>query len=98
MAMADCGLLTPAAMAAQEVWLEILRTPLKDVPARNGLRDVRAELRRREDAGEVDEFVEWACGPAVAELRRVAGLARDANASPAAGEPVERAPDYLTGL
>ena len=93
MAMVDCGLLTPAATATQEVWLEILRAPLDEVPLRNGLRDVQADMRRREDTGEIEEFVAWARGPENVELRRIAGLARDATAT----EPVERAPDYLTG-
>jgi transcription initiation factor TFIID subunit 3 len=94
MAMVDCGLLTPTVTATQEVWLEILRAPLGDVPTRNGLRGVRAEVRRREDTGEIEDFIAWARGPDSVELRRVAGLARD---PAAAGGPVERAPDYLTG-
>jgi transcription initiation factor TFIID subunit 3 len=94
MAMVDCGLLTPTATATQEVWSEILRAPLDEIPARNGFRDVQADIRRREDTGEIEEFVAWVRGPENAELHRIAGLARDA----AAAEAAERPPDYLTGL
>jgi transcription initiation factor TFIID subunit 3 len=94
MAMVDCGLLTPTATATQEVWNEILRTPLEEIPARNGLRDVQADIRHREDTGEIDDFIAWVRGPENVELRRIAGVARDG----AANEPAERAPDYLTGL
>jgi transcription initiation factor TFIID subunit 3 len=94
MAMVDCGLLLPTLTSTEEVWREILRSPLGEIPERNGLRNVQTSIRDQEDTGEIQEFISWVHGPVNKEIRRIAGLARDD-----AGHEVDtEAPDYLTGL
>jgi transcription initiation factor TFIID subunit 3 len=93
MAMVDCGLLLPTATSTQEVWNEILRKPLGEMPERNGFRNVQADIRDREDTGEIEAFIAWVHGPENAEIHRIAGLARDG----AGSEVADEGTDYLTG-
>jgi transcription initiation factor TFIID subunit 3 len=97
LALADCGLLTPALTATEEAWRELLRTPLSEIPERNGLRRVEEVKRDEEDTEDVKEFVKWFDGPVNKEIQRIAGLLNDSKQQLVAGEGSNEVHDYLTG-
>lgn len=96
LAMGDCGLLAPGTTATEEVWRELLRPPIEDVPERNGLRAGERVRRDEEDTAEVREFVEWFKGPVHREIKRIAGLLAEEGQVVELEDGVERG-DYLTG-
>ncbi|KAF2675126.1 bromodomain-containing protein [Microthyrium microscopicum] len=95
LAMNDCGLLAPTATTIEEVWKELLRKPLSDVPERNGLRDLETTRRNEEDTAEVRDFIAWFQGPVYKEIRRISG-AKMENAGE--GQNSTEVEDYLTAL
>jgi transcription initiation factor TFIID subunit 3 len=97
MALADCGLLTPGLTATEEVWRELLRTPLGDLPERNGQREMEEAKRDREDVEDMTEFIKWFDGPINKEIKRIAGLVPDSKQVLVADNSTE-AQDYLTGM
>jgi transcription initiation factor TFIID subunit 3 len=96
MALVECGLLTPTQTAGEEVWKELLREPLDEVPERNGLRQKEIQRRDAEDTHEIQEFIDWFSGPAYVEIKRIAGLAVDDG--PLDGLELVRPDDYFTGV
>jgi transcription initiation factor TFIID subunit 3 len=99
MALVECGLLTPTQTAAEEVWRELLREPLYDVPERNALRQKEIQRRDAEDTHEIQEFVDWFSGPTYQEMRRIAGLLVDeVQGPPLDGLEEARPDDYFTGM
>jgi transcription initiation factor TFIID subunit 3 len=97
MALADCGLLTPGLTATEEVWRELLRTPLCDLPERNGQREMEETKRDREDVEDIKEFIKWFDGPVNKDIKRIAGLIPDSKQVLVADASTE-VQDYLTGI
>jgi transcription initiation factor TFIID subunit 3 len=77
LAMADCGLFSPSLTSTEEVWRELLRKPLSEVPDHNGLRSMEAATRDAEDTAEIAEFFQWFDGPLYKEILRIAGLQQE---------------------
>lgn len=98
MALVDCGLLTPTQTASEEVWKELLREPLHEVPERNGLQQKEIQRRDAEDTHEIKEFIAWFHGPVHEEIKRVAGfIPEQSQGLPLEGMEVEKPDDYLAG-
>jgi transcription initiation factor TFIID subunit 3 len=108
LAMTDCGMLAPNTQASEEVWKEILRQPLDEIPERNGLRSVERTRRDDEDTEDVQAFVGWFAGPVMGEIGRISGqMAQQAAVAPTGGTAVaagagaevgEQTEDFLTGM
>jgi transcription initiation factor TFIID subunit 3 len=96
MALVECGLITPTQTASEEVWRELLRKPLYEVPERNGLRQKEIQRRDAEDTHEIKEFIEWFHGPVHQEIKRIAGLGQDETQGLEGLD--EKADDYVTGM
>jgi transcription initiation factor TFIID subunit 3 len=97
MALVECGLLTPTQTAGEEVWKELLREPLDEVPERNGLRQKEIQRRDAEDTHEIQDFVDWFSGSTYLEIKRIAGLmAEDAQGPAMDGLEVVKPDDYFT--
>jgi len=93
LAMLDCGLLTPGLTATEEVWRELLRTPLLEIPERNGVRNFEERKREEEDTEDVRDFVSWFDGSVNKEIKRITGSNNDAK------QPGEAdTTDYLTAI
>lgn len=97
LAMGDCGLFSPSLTASEEVWRELLRKPLSEVPDSNGLRELEAASRNAEDTAEIAEFFHWFDGPVYKEIKRIAGLEQPDQLS-AEVQDAANAEDYLTGM
>jgi transcription initiation factor TFIID subunit 3 len=98
MALVECGLLTPTQTAGEEMWKELLREPLDEVPERNGLRQKEIQRRDAEDTHEIQDFVDWFSGPVYLEIKRIAGLvAEDAQGPAMDGLEGVKPDDYFTG-
>jgi len=98
MALVECGLLAPTQTATEEVWKEILREPLWEVPERNGLRQKELQRRDDEDTHEIKEFIAWFHGPVHQEIKRIAGfMQEDVQGPPIDGLEPEKPDDYFTG-
>jgi transcription initiation factor TFIID subunit 3 len=95
LAMTESGLLNPAATATEEVWRELLRVPISDIPERNGLRRFEEIKRDEEDTQDVTEFVKWFSGAVNKEIKRIAGQLPDPKKSHMA-ETQPEVQDYLT--
>jgi transcription initiation factor TFIID subunit 3 len=96
LALGDAGLLVPSLTSTEEVWREILRKPLEDIPERNGLRAMEAVRRNEEDTNEIVQFVAWFQGPMHHEIKRIAGLLTEEGQAVEL-EEVAAKEDYLTG-
>jgi transcription initiation factor TFIID subunit 3 len=103
LAMVDCGLLLPSLTSSEETWRELLRSPLDDVPERNGLRQVETSRRDGEDTNEIKDFAAWFRSDAQRGINRIAGLTTHSeqqwiaeNAQPALDAASHE--DYLTTL
>jgi transcription initiation factor TFIID subunit 3 len=90
MAMTDCGALPSTTQASEEVWREILRKPLEEIPDRNGLRTLEATRRDEEDTEDMQAFVAWFSSNIYQEIKRITGQIQT--------EPNAEVEDYLTGL
>jgi transcription initiation factor TFIID subunit 3 len=77
MAMVDCGILQPSTTASQEVWRELLRKPLDELPDREILQRAITSSRDEEDTEDVAAFVKWFGSNAYREIVRVAGLSHE---------------------
>ncbi|KAF2436615.1 bromodomain associated domain-containing protein [Tothia fuscella] len=97
MALVDCGLLTPTQTSSEEVWRELLRKPLSDVPERNGLREKEIKRRDGEDTSEIRDFVAWFSGEVHREIRRIAGLGQEEGLI-MEGMDQEKPDDYVTAM
>ena len=109
MALSECGALSPLSGAAEEDWRERMRRPMIEIeePENGGRTRAQAEKKRREeeDLKDVRDFMRWFDSQQHAEMRRIAGLVPDANATGAANAPtigvgggVVQAEDYLQVL
>ena len=96
MAMTDCGILQPSTTATEEIWTELLRKPIDELPDRNQLRRREAAMRDEEDTEDVAAFVNWFRSNACREITRVAGLLPEDDTL-AEGEKT-KPQDYLTML
>jgi transcription initiation factor TFIID subunit 3 len=94
MAMVDCGILQPTTTSTEEIWTELLRKPIEDIPDRNELQRREAQKRDAEDTEDVEAFAKWFRGNAHREITRVAGLLPDEHD----GEIQKTPDDYLTLL
>jgi transcription initiation factor TFIID subunit 3 len=74
MAMTDCGILQPSTTATEDVWTELLRKPIDELPDRNQLRRREEEVRDEQDTEDITTFVNWFKSNACREITRVAGL------------------------
>jgi len=93
MALTDCGLLTPGLTATEEVWKELLRSPLSDLPERNSQREMEEAKRDKDDVEDIEEFIKWFDGPINKQIKRIAGLLPDAKQTLSSDVTTE---DYLT--
>jgi transcription initiation factor TFIID subunit 3 len=89
-------MLGPSLTATEEVWREILRKPLEEIPERNGQRAMEAVRRDEEDTTEIVQFLAWFQGPVHHEIKRIAGLLTEEGAAVELDE-VAVQEDYLTG-
>jgi transcription initiation factor TFIID subunit 3 len=96
LSLEDVGLLVPSLTATEEVWREILRKPLEEIPERNGLRAMEAVRRDEEDTSNIAQFLAWFQGPEHHEIKRIAGLLTEEGAAVELDE-VAIQEDYLTG-
>jgi transcription initiation factor TFIID subunit 3 len=97
LALADCGLLSPSSTATEEVWRELMRKPLSEVPDRSGLRAMEAASRDAEDTAEIIDFFQWFEGSLHKEILRIAGLQQEEQLPGEAQDTLE-IEDYLTGI
>jgi transcription initiation factor TFIID subunit 3 len=74
MAMVDCGILQPTTTATEDIWTELLRKPIEEVPDRNDLPRKEIQKRNAEDTEDVAAFAKWFHSNAYREITRVAGL------------------------
>jgi transcription initiation factor TFIID subunit 3 len=97
LAMSDSGLLNPALTATEEVWRELLRDPISEIPERNGIRRFEEIKRDEEDTQDVTEFIKWFSGAINTEIKRIAGQLPDPKKAHLA-ETTQEVQDYLTLL
>jgi transcription initiation factor TFIID subunit 3 len=100
LAMVDCGLLLPSLTSSEEIWRELLRKPLDDIPERSGLRAVERSRRDEEDTSEIKEFAAWFEGDMQRNINRIAGLGtlEQKTAETQAAQDSAAHEDYLTSL
>jgi transcription initiation factor TFIID subunit 3 len=100
MALINCALLQPTQTASEEMWKELLRQPIDEIPEGSVLRKKEAEKRDEEDTHEIKAFVSWFDGPVYKEMMRIAGLAKETGPAEQAVEGMEpvKHVDYFTAL
>ncbi|KIW07530.1 uncharacterized protein PV09_01492 [Verruconis gallopava] len=96
MAMVDCGILQPTTTSTEEVWTELLRRPIKDIPDRNDLKRREVAKRNDDDTEDVAAFAKWFRSKGYRDIARVAGLLPDEQQD--VGEAQKKPEDYLTLL
>jgi transcription initiation factor TFIID subunit 3 len=97
LAMSDSGLLNPALTATEEVWRELLRDPISEIPERNGIRRFEEMKRDEEDTQDVTEFIKFFSSSINNEIKRIAGQLPDPKKVHLA-ETNPEVQDYLTLL
>lgn len=100
MALINCALLQPTQTASEEMWKELLRQPIEEIPEGSVLRKKEAEKRDEEDTHEIKAFVNWFDGSVYKEQMRIAGLEKvniPTEQIAEGMEPVKHV-DYLTAL
>lgn len=95
LALSESGILTPSLTVTDEVWRELMRTPISEVPERNGIRRYEESKRDEEDTEDITDFIKWFDGPVHQEIKRIAGLVGDKSMTEL--DPSSELPDYLTG-
>jgi len=96
MAMVDCGILQPSTTASQEVWRELLRKPVEEIPDRGRLHQAVISERDEQDTEDVTAFVNFFRSNAYKEIIRVAGVLPEEDIT---GEVEKRKPQsYLVAL
>jgi transcription initiation factor TFIID subunit 3 len=95
MAMVDCGILQPAMTSTEEIWTELLRKPIEEIPDRNELQRREAQKREVDDTEEIAAFAKWFRSKAHREITRVAGLLPEDEQE---GEAQKKPEDYLALL
>lgn len=100
MALMNCALLQPSQTASEEMWKELLRQPIDEIPEGSVLRKKEAEKRDEEDTHEIKAFVNWFDGPVYKEQMRIAGLAKENIPAEQLVEGIEQAKhvDYFTAM
>ncbi|KAE9978350.1 hypothetical protein EG327_007437 [Venturia inaequalis] len=100
MALMNCALLQPTQTASEEMWKELLRQPIEEIPEGSVLRKKEAEKRDEEDTHEIKAFINWFDGPVYKEQMRIAGLAKENVPSEQVVEGIElvKHVDYFTAL
>lgn len=100
MALMNCALLQPTQTASEEMWKELLRQPIEEIPEGSVLRKKEAEKRDEEDTHEIKSFINWFDGPVYKEQMRIAGLAKEHIPAEQLVEGIELAKhvDYFTAL
>jgi len=96
MALQDCGLLVPSMTAAEELWKEILRKPLEEYDDESGARAKEEKRRDTEDTADVTTFIDWIKGAQHMEIRRVAGVLKQAPLTVAEQLDAVEMEDYLS--
>lgn len=96
MALEDCGLLIPTRTSSEEIWAELLRTPLEEYSEQYDIRQREKERRDDEDTEGVRNFAEWFESNKYKEIQRIAGFGQAEGQVPSLGPPPVRE-DYLTG-
>ncbi|KAF2705237.1 hypothetical protein K504DRAFT_414930 [Pleomassaria siparia CBS 279.74] len=97
LAMQQCGLLTPALTASEEIWKEMLRRPLEEYDEDTGARAKEAKRRDAEDTEDVTTFIDWIKGDYNKEIGRIAGTVKPLPTATEALDAVEME-DYLNTL
>jgi transcription initiation factor TFIID subunit 3 len=100
MALMNCALLQPTQTASEEMWKELLRQPIAEIPEGSVLRKKEAEKRDEEDTHEIKAFISWFDGPVYREMIRIAGLAKENGPAEQAAEGTgpTKHDDYFTAL
>ena len=100
MALINCALLQPTQTASEEMWKELLRQPIAEIPEGSVLRKKEAEKRDEEDTHEIKAFISWFDGPVYKEQMRIAGLAKESGPVEQTADGVEptKHDDYFTAL
>ncbi|RDI80114.1 Dolichyl pyrophosphate Man9GlcNAc2 alpha-1,3-glucosyltransferase [Venturia inaequalis] len=100
MALMNCALLQPTQTASEEMWKELLRQPIEEIPEGSVLRKKEAEKRDEEDTHEIKAFINWFDGPVYKEQMRIAGLAKENVPAEQVVEGIElvKHVDYFTAL
>ncbi|QDS68443.1 hypothetical protein FKW77_010810 [Venturia effusa] len=100
MALVNCALLQPSQTASEEMWKELLRQPIDEIPEGSVLRKKEAEKRDEEDTHEIKAFINWFDGPVYKEQMRIAGLVKENVSAEAVAEGMEVAKhvDYFTAM
>lgn len=100
MALMNCALLQPGQTASEEMWKELLRQPIDEIPEGSVLRKKEAEKRDEEDTHEIKAFISWFDGPVYKEQMRIAGLAKESISAEVIAEGLElvKHVDYFTAL
>lgn len=100
MALMNCALLQPGQTASEEMWKELLRQPIDEIPEGSVLRKKEAEKRDEEDTHEIKAFISWFDGPDYKEQMRIAGLAKENISAEVIAEGLElvKHVDYFTAL
>lgn len=100
LALTSAAVFPSSLSASEETWRESLRKPLHTFRA--GAREKERQRRDAEDTRDIREFVDWATGPANNEIRRIAGVLKDAEEQRSAEgllpEGAGPRDDYLTAL
>ena len=104
--MQECGALIPLQQSAEEAWVEMLRVPASVMGEKDGGKGrEQAEKRKREeeDVGDVRLFAKYFDSDQYKEVKRVAGMLQEKDASTGAaavgvGGGVVHAEDFLAGL